>query len=79
MLSNDLFCTLSDRNMCPIVLRLLMNMYIYQSFQVKWNNTISSQSHVSNVVKLGGCLSPTLFSVYLNELIETLWEKQYRL
>ena len=67
-----LFRTLSDRNMCPIVLRLLMNMYINQSFQVKWNNIISSQSHVSNGVKQGGCLSPTLFSVYLNELIETL-------
>ena len=49
-----------------------MNMYINQSFQVKWNNIISSQSHVSNRVKQGGCLSPTLFSVYLNELIETL-------
>ena len=66
------FRTLSDRNMCPIVLRLLMNMYINQSFQVKWNNIISSQSDVSNGVKQGGCLSPTLFSVYLNELIETL-------
>ena len=49
-----------------------MNMYINQSFQVKWNNFISSQSHVSNGVKQGGCLSPTLFSVYLNELIKTL-------
>ena len=66
-----LFRTLSDRNMCRIVLRLLMNMYINQSFQVKWNNIISSQSHVSNGVEQGGCLSPTIFSVYLNELIET--------
>ena len=37
-----------------------------------WNNIISSQSHVSNGVQQGGCLSPTLISVYLNELIETL-------
>ena len=67
-----LFRTLSDRNMCRIVLRLLMNMYLNQSFQVKWNNIISSQSHVSNGVEQGGCLSPTIFSVYLNEVIETL-------
>ena len=67
-----LFRTLNDQNMCPIVLRLIMNMYINQSFQVKWNNIIFSQNHVSNGVKQGGCLSPTLFSVYLNELIETL-------
>ena len=72
-----LFCTLSDRNMCPIVLRLLMNMYINQSFQVKWNNIISSQSHVSNGIKQGGCLSPTLISVYLNKLIETLRNKMH--
>ena len=64
--------TLSDRNLCPIALRLLINMYINQSFQVKWNDTISSQRHVSNGVKQGRCLYPTLFSVYLNELIKTL-------
>ena len=49
-----------------------MNMYVNESFQVKWNNIISSQSHISNGVKQGGCLSPTLFSVYMNELIEIL-------
>ena len=48
------FRTLRDRNMCPTVLRLLMNMYVNQSFQVKWNNIISSQSHISNGVKQGG-------------------------
>ena len=58
--------------MCPTVLRLLMNMYVNQSFQVKWNNIISSQSHISNGVKQGGCLSPILFSVYMNELIKIL-------
>ena len=41
-----LFRTLRDRNMCLTVLRLLMNMYVNQSFQVKWNNIISSQSHM---------------------------------
>ena len=67
-----LFNTLRDRNMCPIVLRLLMNMYINQKIQVKWNSTISEKYHISNGVKQGGCLSPTLFSVYLNNLIDIL-------
>ena len=49
-----------------------MNMYVNQSFQVKWNDIISSQSHISNGVKQSGCLSPTLFCVYMNELIEIL-------
>ena len=56
-----LFDRLRDRNMCPIVLRLLINMYINQKIQVKWNNVLSKQYSISNGVKQGGCLSPTLF------------------
>ena len=67
-----LFTVLRDRKMCPIVLRLLLNMYINQQIQVKWNNSISIQRGISNGVKQGECLSPTLFSVYLNKLIEIL-------
>ena len=61
-----LFNTLCDRKMCQLVLRLLMNMYINQQIQVKWNSTMSMISSISNGVKQGGCLSPNLFSVYLN-------------
>ena len=58
--------------MCPVVLRMLMNMYISQQIQVKWNNAISKQINIKNRVKQSGCLSPSLFSVYLNKLIEIL-------
>ena len=34
-----LFTILRDRKLCPIVLRLLMNMNINQTIQVRWNNT----------------------------------------
>ena len=50
----------------------VMNMYINQQIQVKWNSTMSMKSSISNGVKQGGCLSPNLFSVYLNKLIEIL-------
>ena len=60
---------LKDRNMCPIVLRLLMNMYVNQKIQVRWNNLLSSQHNISNSVKQGGYLSPNLSSVYVNHLI----------
>ena len=53
-----LFKMLKDRNMCPVVLRLLMNMYVNQKIQVRWNNLLSSQHNISNGVKQGGCLSP---------------------
>ena len=67
-----LFRTLRDRKMCPVVLRLTMNMYITQSIQVKWNSIVSSYCYISNGVKQGGCISPTFFSVHLNGLIEKL-------
>ena len=67
-----LFKMLKYRNMCPIVLRLLMNMYVNQKIQVRWNNLLSSQHNISNGVKQGGCLSPNLFSVYVNHLITKL-------
>ena len=67
-----LFNTLRDRKMCPLVFRLLMNMYINQQIQVKWNSTMLMKSSISNGVKQGGCRSPNLFSVYLKKLIEIL-------
>ena len=42
-----LFTILSDRKICPIVLKLLINMYIIQQIQVKWNNMISQTCTIS--------------------------------
>ena len=67
-----LFNTLRDRKMCPIVLRLITNMYTNQEIQVKWNTVLSSKCKTGNGVKQGGCLSPSLFSVYLNNIIVKL-------
>ena len=67
-----LFTTLRNRKICPVVLRLLMNMYINQQIQVKWNNMISPTCTISNGVKQGGCMSPTLFSIYLDKLLGIL-------
>ena len=60
-----LLTILRDRKLCPIVLRLLMNMYINQTIQVRWNNTLFNVCGISNGVKQGGSLSPTLFSLHL--------------
>ena len=59
----QLFNRLRDRNMCPIVLQILINMYINQKIQVKWDNVLSKQYSISNGVKQGGCLSH--FSVFI--------------
>ena len=49
-----------------------MNMYLNQEIQVKWNTLLSSKCKPSNGVKQSDCLSPSLFNVYLNNLIVKL-------
>ena len=39
---------------------------------MKWNNCISPEFDVTNGVRQGGVLSPLLFTVYVNELLERL-------
>ena len=43
-------------------------MYVNQVIQVQWNVLLSDKCKISNSVKQGGCLSPSLFSIYLNNL-----------
>ena len=38
-------------NLCPVTLRLIMNMYISQKMQVRFSNVLSSQFTVGNGVK----------------------------
>ena len=67
-----LFATLLKRNISPNVLRLLLFMYTHQSLRVKWGSTLSKQFSVMNGVKQGGVLSPILFAVYTDGLLERL-------
>ena len=48
---STLFNNLRNRNMCPVTLRLIMNMYISQKMQVRFSNELSSQFTVGNGVK----------------------------
>ena len=70
-----LFELLRDRNMCPIVLRLIFTMYISQKMQVRWGEKVSSQFSVSNGVKQGGVMSPVLFTVFLDNLLKILKQR----
>jgi hypothetical protein len=67
-----LFSLLLKRNMSPLLLRLLLHMYTSQSLQVKWGSKTSYTFGVSNGVKQGGVLSPILFAVYMDELLNKL-------
>ena len=69
-----LFEKLCNKGMCPLTIRLMLNMYTNQKLQVKWNGYKSEKFNVTNGVRQGGVLSPLLFSVYMDELLEKLKE-----
>ena len=67
-----LFEELLNRDISPIVLRLLAVLYTSQTLQVKWKSIKSDNFSVVNGVKQGGVLSPILFSVYVDGLLTRL-------
>ena len=64
-----LFEKLIEKNMCPLIIRYLLNSYINQKLNVRWNATLSDMFEVSNGVRQGGILSPILFGIYMDELL----------
>jgi len=69
-----LFSVLMKRNISPLYLRLLFNMYTNSNARVSWNGVFSHSFKVENGVKQGGIASPVLLCVYLDELLQRLHE-----
>ena len=67
-----LFNELQRRNLCPLICRFLALQYTLQKCRVKWCNHLSKIFSVTNGVKQGGVLSPILFTIYLDCLLERL-------
>ena len=67
-----LFNTLQVHGVCPLIIRVLYNMYINSDMQVRWKSELSNVFPLMNGVKQGGCLSPMLFTLYLDGLIQKL-------
>ncbi len=63
------FKLLLRKNVSPLIIRLLINMYTNQKLQVKWDNVISHRFEAINCVKQGGVLSQILFAIYMDELL----------
>ena len=67
---DELFQALIDRKMCPIIVRLILNLYTSVKYCVRWNGEVSRKFRISNGVKQGGVMSPFLFTVVMESLIE---------
>ncbi len=67
-----LFKLLLTRGMCPSYARFLINMYTNQKLRVNWNGMFSESFNVTNGVKQGGILSPILFCIYIDSLLDRL-------
>ena len=67
-----LFRLLSERAVCPLILRLLFNIYRKQRIQVRWGDSLSDMFSLSNGVKQGAVLSPVRFTAYFDKLFERL-------
>ena len=69
---SKLFEVMLERKICPLIVRLLINMYSLNCAKVKWNNTLSDEFPLNNGVKQGGVISPLLCSLYLEPLLRHL-------
>ena len=67
-----LFQKLIDRGLPLAIVRFLSSWYSSQMMRVRWDKSLSNSFSVSNGVRQGGVLSPILFSVYLDGLLQKL-------
>ena len=67
-----LFDKLLTRGLPVSIVRFLSSWYYAQQKCVRWNSSVSDSFHVSNGVRQGGVLSPMLFAVYVDSLLEML-------
>ena len=67
-----LFEKLLNRDLPPVITRLLLSWYCSQQLKVSWAKTFSNWFHTTNGVRQGGVLSPIYFTVYIHELLIAL-------
>ena len=67
-----IFQRLHDKGLPPIVTRLLAYIYTEQYGWVKWGSSISSQMSIANGTRQGAILSPFIWAVYADPLLQRL-------
>ena len=73
-LFSALFLKILNHGVPAIVVRGLLSMYSMQKCHVRWtpSKVISRMFSVSNGTEQGSCLSPCLFAIYMDELLQIL-------
>ena len=67
-----LFRLLISRGLNALFIRFLLNLYTRQTLQVNWNGIVTDSFNVFNDMKQGGVLSPVLFCIYPDAMLEHL-------
>jgi hypothetical protein len=69
--------SLLTKRLPVIIVRFLLNIYLFQATSVAWNGCKSSCVTVIKGVRQGAILSPVLFCIYFDELINELETAKY--
>jgi len=67
-----LYSKLMDRNVPVNIIKILYNWYCNSITSVSWNGVLSEMFALEAGIRQGGALSPVLFAVYVNSLLEKL-------
>ena len=73
---SKLFKLLIERNICPLLIRFIINIYLSSLAIVKWNGAQSEPFKLNNGVKQGGVISAPLFAIYINPLLKDLHQSK---
>lgn len=65
------------RKLPVVIIRFILNMYLLQYTSVAWNGSCSRPFRIRNGVRQGAVLSPVLFCIYFDELIQALVIAKY--